>query len=155
MTEQAINTAIVKSLLWGYKIPDPGKHDAYTAAKRPFDGFGITAAGVPLYYEAKLLKGYKALNFERIEPHQWKNLLAIQDSPEPKLCLVMVAIHKERGTDLYCFDVGFLNELRQTSKSIKKADFERYNKAGKVLSMYKGRFPLERIHSIIIDEVIE
>lgn len=150
MTEADLNNSIMNSLGWGYKIPDPPQAAARFSAKRPFDGFGVMVSriegqvGVPVYWEAKLLKGYQALPFDRVAPHQAKALLELKalggDTIET---LILVGIHMPyHGIHLFSFDIScfLMLEQRGLSKSITKAQFEALQQQNRYLTSHKERF---------------
>lgn len=70
--EAELCSVITKSLVNGYKIPDPSGMYAMTS-KRAFDGIGTLVVNGELTFicwEAKFLKRPGAFNFNRIEPWQ-------------------------------------------------------------------------------------
>jgi hypothetical protein len=132
MNEAALNHDLI-SLFKGvdhfaYKIPDPAKAQALSSSKRPFDGFARFPPPVnDFYFESKLIKNsVKAFSLNRVEDHQWGNLLQI------KRCGGLTAIilgvwTPRRDYWFLCFDPEFLLNLAERGKkSINKKELNFY-----------------------------
>lgn len=150
MTEADLNRMISNSLAWGYKIPDPPQVVAKTSSRRPFDGFGFLGeSGIPIYWEAKLLKGYASLPFSRVAPHQLSALKAIKELGRDRVeALILVGVHiPYHGVHLFSFDILFFDSLIQAGqrKSIAKEQFKSLANQNVVILSNKEQFILQDI----------
>jgi hypothetical protein len=122
---------------FAYKIPDVGRHDVLHSSKRPFDGFARFPPPVnDFYFESKLIKNYlRAFSLNRIEEHQWGNLLQIKRIGG--LTAIILGFWIPRNEYWFmCFDPGFLIGLSdQGKKSINKNELEYYCKKGYNISL--------------------
>lgn len=118
MTEQDVNRIInktFKGLGFSSKISD-GKEGQFS--QNPFDGFSVFKK-MPWYWESKLLKGYQALNFKRIEEHQFDSLWKIYNEIMA-YCLILIGVYEPRKYfDLFLFDIDTIN----LAKSVDKKSF--------------------------------
>jgi len=97
MNEAQSNTIFnnsLKQLGFSHKIADPvGGY----GIQNPFDGFS-TVLNKNLYWEGKIIKGgIYSFNFNRIEKHQYDNLLQIKSQNDKNICIVNLAIWKSRS----------------------------------------------------------
>lgn len=151
MTEADLNTSIKNSLAWAYKIPDPAQAVVTVSAKRPFDGFGIFRPDalpvMPIYWESKLLKGFQALPFDRVSPHQVDALRDIKAiGGNGVLALVLVGVHiPYHGIQLFSFDIDCFLAIKEkaSGKSITKAQFMFLESLKWYLTSSKERFNIE------------
>jgi hypothetical protein len=144
--EKDLNSGIVRSLSWGFKIPDPPGIVATKATKRPFDLFGILAFHNEykiVFIESKYSKTLSSFNLKRIETHQAENLTKLSDSNISNvLCLIAYGCHVARGdTRLFLFDWKALKSRYECQHNILKKELETlpYN------SMKKGVFDIQNI----------
>lgn len=122
MTEQQLNSVISRSLRWSFKIPDARG----TTGILPFDGFGVTGEGQPVYWEAKNLNKLQAFSFEKVRPHQIENMLQIKQLSLPALTLLLIGVSfSSRDRRLYVFaDPSAWAVRRAYKQSITKIEFE-------------------------------
>jgi len=100
----------------GEKLPDPPQSSATSAAKRPYDGYGILN-GFFLTWESKFDHDkYCSFNYaNRLEPHQWEHLLL--DAKNGAHAWVFYGVWVPRKfLDVFTFDVTLLDRLRQEGK---------------------------------------
>jgi penicillin-binding protein-related factor A (putative recombinase) len=162
MKEQELNTIINKSINryqngWNTKIPDP----AYgQGVQLPFDHFGVFN-GKPLYMESKLIKGIYSFNFNRIEEHQFNNLMWLKSHIKDALCLVPIGFYVPRKTTyVLWFDILTIESLTKQGKtSILKKELERYIEQGMFLEIKSEKIQemrvkyvqdIERLEEVII-----
>jgi hypothetical protein len=109
-----------------FKIPD-GREGI--AIQNPFDLFGVIQ-GRPSYIESKLIKGgIYSFNFDKIEDHQFANLLKIENCIKvPHHCLIAVGFYKPRELKIVMFfDFMYIwNEKQNGRKSFLKKELEVY-----------------------------
>jgi penicillin-binding protein-related factor A (putative recombinase) len=140
MKEKDLNTIInnsFKELGFSHKIADP---IGGTGIQNPFDGFSVLQ-GKQWYWEAKLLKGYQAFNFNKIENHQLESLRLIEDhSCSHTRCLFIVGIWEAyKYTHIYIFDFKYIEEKKfDGKKSILKKDFQDLYERQKAIEVYKS-----------------
>lgn len=140
MLEKDLNSIIVKSFEkegdFAYKIPDPPKMVATSSAERPFDWFSM--GKVTYFAESKLVKPYKAWNFNSISDHQWKNIGLI-DSLSKRFNLqsvvrgifVLGVWVKYKETSLYFFEYDTIKKAREAGKkSFKMKELLRLKELG-------------------------
>jgi penicillin-binding protein-related factor A (putative recombinase) len=127
MKESDLNTIIKNSVQeegWCFKISDQGGQ-AYIP--NPFDLFGIFQ-GEPIYIESKIIKnGLYAFNLDKIEEHQYANLLQIEESIKVSHnCLIAVGFYKQREMKIIMFfDFMYIwNEKQKGRKSFLKKELE-------------------------------
>lgn len=146
--EAHLCTIISKSLLHGYKIPDPST-DFKTTSIRCFDGIGMvpesvfnTTAPTFICWEAKHIKKLSAFSFKRIEPHQDMYLSAFATAVGIR-ALLFVGFSVNKGDNrVYIFDYKDCgHDLYQHGFSIHKPFLEKlpYNE------IHKERFPIEKV----------
>ncbi len=97
MTEAQSNTIFnngLKQLGFSHKIADPvGGY----GIQNPFDGFS-TVLSKSIYWEGKIIKnGIYSFNFNKIEKHQYSNLLQIKTENKDNICIINLAIWKSRS----------------------------------------------------------
>ncbi len=142
---------------WGHKIADPGKFDATTTSKRPFDGF--TVGEYIIYFESKLVKnGYKAWAFDSMREHQIDNLSTIKRvaehyGHEKVLPLVFVAFWESRKIyEFFVFDIDFIIKTMTTGKkSFNKKELLAWKEKGLAIPIKKETYCIPDIHNKIID----
>ena len=128
MDESTLNTIIKNSFIvkgfFAHKISDP--KGGY-GIQNPFDGFAVVPNTV-IFWEAKILKNsIKALNFNKIEEHQYNNLSLITNlAKEQTLNIYPFGIYLPRKAFyLFIFEHSAIEYLKKTEKtSILKKDFE-------------------------------
>jgi hypothetical protein len=159
MLEKDLNRDIIHLFFtqgksWGYKIPDPPKQTALSSSKRPFDGMARFYPPInDFYFESKLIKNYlQAFSLNRVEEHQWDNLLRIKRIGG--LTAVILGFWIPRQDYWFmCFDPEFLfGLLRQGKKSISKKELTYYCKKGynislrsKDISLFKPEWLIEKM----------
>lgn len=140
MLEKDLNSIIVKSFQrsgdFAYKIPDPQKSEIYTSTERPFDWFSM--GKITYFAESKLVKPYKAWNFNTIKDHQWKNIglidtlskhFNLQEFVKGVFVLGVWIAYKE--TSIYFFDYETIKKAKEAGKkSFKKKDLLRLKELG-------------------------
>jgi len=141
MNEQQLNTIInnsFKKIGFSHKIADPV---GGMGVENPFDGFSILP-GKPVYWESKLLKGYKAFNFQLIKQHQYDNLIVIKNLLPDSYCLIFVGVFVPyKYFDLYAFDIEFIKYLREEKhkKSILKKELYEYKRINRYAEIKKDK----------------
>jgi hypothetical protein len=131
MKESKLNADLIrlfKTFGFAYKIPDPAQSQVLTSSKRPFDGFARFSEPVnDFYFESKLIKNsLKAFSLDRVEDHQWSNLLQIKRSGGLTAVILGVWIPR-RDYWFLCFDPEFLLNLMELGKkSINKKELNFY-----------------------------
>ena len=152
MQEKDLNTIInnnFKRFGFSHKISDPV---GGVGSQNPFDGFSVMQ-GTVYFWETKLLKEFKALNFKRIEEHQYESLTTIRDQCPECLCFVIAGIWIPRQClELYLFDIDLLNWLRVAKKSILQKELLRLREAKMMLPVIKKEFDVLHTREAIIDE---
>jgi len=122
MKESDINTIVSNSLKSkgvAHKIAD---HQRGQGTQSPFDGFAALP-GVPIYWESKLLKGYQAFSFKKIEPHQIENLITYKKLIPLSECVIVLAVWESRHfLDFYFFDIRTILTKMENSLSYKKVE---------------------------------
>lgn len=115
-----------------------------TGIQNPFDGFSVMH-NLPWYWESKLLKGYKAFNFKKIEDHQIENLLKIKDGlGDNCYSLIILGVFEPRQYfDIFFFDTGYImDRIVEGKKSILKKELleikenEKYKKIIRIENKY-------------------
>ena len=132
MQESDLNRVINKSFRqigFSHKMQDPPKAVATTFGKNPFDGFSVFD-GKAVYWESKLVKGYKALAFASIRDHQIEALTEISKQSGDSgsiLPIILWGIYEPRRTKkILAFHIDFvLERMANGEKSIKKVEVER------------------------------
>jgi len=141
MKEKDLNTVInnsFKCLGFSHKISDPMGGQG---SQNPFDGFSV-CFDQAWYWESKLIKeGYYAFNFNKIEEHQWGNLLRIKKEMPTANCVIIVGFWASRSFFEYLvFDVVCLWKMKnQGQKSIKKTELEKLRKKGYNMIIKKNK----------------
>lgn len=116
MKEKDLNSIINRSFSrygFSHKISDP-MHG--TGIQNPFDGFSVFYDS-PWYWESKLLKGYQAFNFKKIEKHQIDNLFFIKQELDHCYSLIILGIYEPRKYfDVLFFDITCIKNLINLNK---------------------------------------
>ncbi len=137
MKESEINRIVNLSFsrYFSHKISDPmGGH----GIQNPFDGFSVIP-NRPVYWESKLLKGYQAFSFKRIEEHQIANLKLIKELLPTAECLIILAVYEPRRfLDFFFFDIQTLLTKMENSLSYKKVELLEMKEKGHLLSLSPG-----------------
>lgn len=122
MNEQMLNSVISRSLAWAFKIPDTRG----TSGILPFDGFGMTTDGRPVYWEAKNLKKVQAFNFNNLSDHQIDNLCSLKRlNPEAKTLLLIGVDFGFADKRVFIFDDPFyIQKRKQNAESITQKEFK-------------------------------
>ena len=123
MKEKDLNSIINRSFSqygFSHKIADG---IGGISVQNPFDGFSVMH-NLPWYWESKLLKGYKAFNFKKIEDHQIENLLKIKNGLGNNCCsLIILGVFEPRQYfDIFFFDISYIVKLMNKKKSILKKE---------------------------------
>jgi penicillin-binding protein-related factor A (putative recombinase) len=153
MQEKDLNRIINKTFAergFSHKLQDPPQAVAKTFGKNPFDGFAMVD-GVPIYWEAKLNKGYSALSFSKIQEHQLDSLLTLGDSGFA-FPLIMWGIYEPRKVKhIYTFDIDFISSLiQQGKKSITKKELLEFHEKNMYVEIKKEYFDIDQFwHRII------
>lgn len=139
---------------WCHKISDPPKLVTQSVSKNPFDLFGVTDTYI-FYFESKLLKGYQAFSFSKIQEHQCSNLLSIKNItvniPNIYTCIVVGVWESRQYFHLYFFDISYISMLiKKGKKSILKKDLFEFQNDNKYLKIEKKYFDITKIPEIII-----
>lgn len=159
MDESSLNKIITDSAIVNsghyHKISDDSR------TQKPYDGYGIINRK-PAYIESKFIKNeIKSFNFNKIEPHQLKNLTIISEQLECKhYSLIALGLWKSREYFyVLFFEVKFINKLISLGKnSILKKELEEFIRLEKYLPVvtkiidtekYKI-IELEKLDSVII-----
>ena len=109
MNEAKFNTVIRNSIIqhngYAYKISDVG---GGKQQRRPFDGFGVYYDGLPLYWEAKRMKGLQSFNvkeiFEGSRGHQLETMQSMKDLLNVKAHFwVILLCYIPRNSRVYTF----------------------------------------------------
>ena len=170
MKETVLNTIIKNSFInangWGYKIPDPSQTDIigrktngisiFKTGIRPFDGVAVLYQKT-IFWEAKLLKGYKSFNFNLIREHQISNLFAISRNKGTRdiniYPLIIVGIWEpHKYFDLYFFHIDYIINLQKRDKnSILKKEFMELKNKQLFLSIRKKLFDCNILTGKIIN----
>lgn len=137
-------SVVKKSLVHGFKIPDPTGQFAMTIA-RAFDGIGAIEREDGLHFvcwEAKHIKGLSAFNFGRIETHQDMWLRRYNECVGVE-CYVMLGVSVSRGDNrayIFRWDEN-MGTLYANKYSIHKKFLEKlpYNE------IHNGTFELKNI----------
>jgi len=117
MKEAQTNTVFNNSLKkkgFSHKIADPvGGY----GIQNPFDGFTV-AFDKHIYWEGKIVKGgFYSFNFNRIEDHQYNNLLQIRDQLH-SICIINLAIWQSRKFFYFLlFDIELIKYLKDKNKN--------------------------------------
>lgn len=157
MKEQDLNTTIKNSFLFGVKIPDPSKADVLTTSKRPFDGIGVTPNGV-IFYETKLVKGYKAFPFSSIKDHQLENLTKLEDirikNSLKYNCYFLIGVYEPRKSlNLFCFSPAYISwRMKRGDKSISKKELLYFEDRKLFLEKTKEGYDFTRLDEVSIGE---
>ena len=120
------------------KIADSGHGGAQ--GRQPFDGFGIWQ-GMPFYFEYKYCKMKARTRGVNIydkfgngnQYHQIKNLLLCQKNQG--VALVLIELHYNRKPEYYAIAPEVCNDMYNTKKQIKLADF--HEKAHRINMIHK------------------
>jgi hypothetical protein len=139
MKESDLNRIINKTFLrecFSHKISDPL---GGSGVKNPFDGFSVFKK-MPWYWESKLIKEYQALNFRKIEDHQFDSLWKIY-SEIMAYCLILVGVYKPRKYfDLFLFDIDTINLAKSVDKkSFLKKELLLLKEKEMYIPMYKDK----------------
>ena len=110
------------------------------------------------YIESKLLKGYRAFNFNLIRPHQLSNLMQIYcmaldfHNSSNIFPLIVVGIWESRKYfDVYFFNIELIRELKkQGKKSILKKEFLKLREQGMYLPIKNEVIDVKKIGEKII-----
>jgi len=129
MKESQLNSIInlnLKKIGFSHKIADPL---GGMGIQNPFDGFSVFQ-NKSLYWETKLLHGFKAFNFKEIKPHQLENLLQIKKEKPDAICLINLGIFiPYKSLDILFFDIKFIAALiDKGKKSILKKELLEYKR---------------------------
>ncbi len=151
MNEKKLNTIInnnFKHIGFSYKIPDPMQG---VGGQRPFDGFSVFN-NKSFYWETKLLKGYQAFSFKKIEEHQLLNLLIIKQKNQSAISLILLGVFMPyKYFDLFFFDKDFIHKLiLEGKKSFLKKELLSFKERNTHLSIKKERFNTAMIMEKII-----
>lgn len=144
---------------WAYKIPDPRKGFSTSSAKRPYDIQGAYK-DMDLYVESKFLKGYKAFNFNKIEPHQIYYLTQVSNSISKNFTtrypLICLAIWEPRKfIHMYFFDIKLINKLIKNKKSILKKELLKLKSENYYIDMSLKKehtYNINRIKHVILKD---
>ncbi len=152
MNEQRLNTIInnnFKSIGFSYKIPDPMQG---LGVRRPFDGFSVLNSA-SFYWETKLLKGFQAFSFRKIEEHQLLNLLLIKQKKLSTICLIILGVFiPYKFFDLFFFDINFIHKhILKGKKSFHKKELLFFKERNLFLSIKKEIFDV----AIIMEKIIK
>ncbi len=139
MKENDLNRIVNKGIKrygFSHKIADP-MHG--TGAQNPFDGFSVFYKK-SWYWESKLLKGYQAFNFKKIEEHQDVNLTYIKNETPESECLIILGVYEPRKYfDIFLFSIEYINELMKNKKSILKKELLEMKKNGKFIPLFRDK----------------
>lgn len=154
MKESQLNTIIsnsLKTIGWAYKISDPM---GGTGIQNPFDGFGVYNK-YSIYWEAKLLKSYQAFNFKKIESHQLKNLIDINNILLNNCYTIIVLgiFESRKYFDVYFFDIKYIDKLiKNNKKSVLKKELLELKKQDMYLPIFRDKklkkYYIDNIHNI-------
>lgn len=142
MNEAICNRAVVKSMDWGYKIPDPPRIVATSSSQRPFDGFGVVN-GRTTFFEGKFQKGYKAFNLSRIKPHQLAALHGVSAGGAD--VYIFLYIQVKRSLYLHYWTLDELKSIMVDHKSITKKMLEAEVQSGRCIKMESSKFDLQKL----------
>lgn len=135
MLESNLNTDLTRlfgTFGFSHKLPDPQGMEATHAAKRPFDGFA-RFQGWDFYFESKLIKNkFSAFDLDRVEPHQWENLLKLKRLGATAAITLGVWIPR-KDYKLFVFDPELLYNMRD--KSILGKQLVALDQAGLAISL--------------------
>ena len=151
MNEQRLNTIInnnFKSIGFSHKIADPAQG---VGSQRPFDGFSVFNQK-NFYWETKLLKGYQAFSFGKIEEHQLLNLLLIKQKNQLAISLIILGVFiPYKFFDLFFFDINFIHKhILKGKKSFLKKELLFFKERNLFLSIKKEIFDI----AIIMEKII-
>lgn len=146
--EAHLCSIISRSLIHGYKIPDPS-NDFKNTSFRPFDGIGMVSKEIfntnkPSFvcWEAKHIKGLNAFSFKRVEPHQ-DEYLQYYSEAEGIQTLLFIGFSVSRGNNrVYIIDYTDCgHDLYTYNFSIHKKFLEKlpYNE------IHKERFEIKKV----------
>jgi len=137
-----------------HKISDDSR------TQKPYDGYGIINH-LPAYIECKFKKEIDAFNFNKIEPHQLRNLTTIRkELSVPNYSLIVLGLWKSREYfNIMFFDIEYINTLISLGKkSILKKELEELLRLNKFLPVITKTIDnekykiveLEKLDSVII-----
>jgi penicillin-binding protein-related factor A (putative recombinase) len=151
MEETDLNRIIAKSLHWGHKLPDPQGQEVYTASKRPFDGFGVTPNHF-VYFESKFMKGLESFNYKnRVEDHQWENLLDIKRINKLTTCVITLGIWAPRDFKVMAFEANYLwDRMQKGIPSLKAKELQSLLDKNLFVKVEKDMIDIELLLSKII-----
>lgn len=137
---------------FAHKLQDPPKAVTESFGKNPFDGFAVVE-GQSIYWEAKLLKGYKAFAFSSIRDHQLEALKDIRAAKPDAQCWIVLGIYEPRKSKhLYFFDIDHITYLiNEEMKSIKKKELNVLWRGGWYVEIKKEGFDVPSIWRKIIN----
>lgn len=142
---------------WCYKIPDPGFHEIKRgASKRPLDLVGDFEKRL-FFIESKLIKGFSAFNFNRIEDHQSKNLTALKKiSSSQDFIGIFVAFWEPRTRYEFIFlDFELIIYLREKGvNSLHKKVLQKFRDEGYFIKIKKKSFNLKMLQEKRIDKSV-
>jgi hypothetical protein len=156
LNRDLIHLFVTQGKAWGYKIPDSPKQIVLSSSKRPFDGIARFPLPVnDFYFESKLIKNsLKAFSLNRVEDHQWDNLLQIKRCGGLTAVILGVWIPR-REYWFMCFDPEFLlNLVDLGKKSINKKELNFYCEKGYNISL-KAKSLIKFSSELLRDRIID
>jgi hypothetical protein len=141
---------------FGQKMPDPSYQELMRGAPpRPYDMYYVLL-GQCVHLEAKFLPGYQCFALDKVEDHQYENLLRIKLNaslapPGSIEAIVAVAVWEPRKIyDIFFFDILLLSRLRDEMKSIKKKELLALKALNKCLTVSKDDIKMENVSEVLI-----
>jgi hypothetical protein len=139
-----------------HKMQDPTYQELMRGASlRPYDMYYVLL-GQCVHLEAKFLPGYQCFALDRVEDHQYENLLKIKlqstlAPPGAIEAIVAVAVWEPHKVyDVFFFDILLLSRLRDEMKSIKKKELLALKTLGRCLTVSKNDIKMEDVSEVLI-----
>lgn len=160
MQEKDFTTLVCKSVTtrggFAHKMPDPPFSEIMRGApRRPYDLFYVLL-GKSVHLEAKFLKGYDRFALDRVEDHQYDNLMRVKDNAALApagviLSVVAVAVWEPRKIyDVFFFDISLLSSLRMKTKSLSKKTMLGLKALGSCLTIQHSDIDIDRVSEVLI-----